>query len=76
VYSIIVKRGDLEHYDLLYKSFSTRVPVIWDRRRRDRRQLNGHSSAGERRGATRRGRPPASWLALGFVVIENDARSR
>ena len=74
MYSIVVKRGDLQRYDLLYKMFSVRVPVIWDRRRHERRQLNSPPSADERRRGTRRGRPPASWVALGFVVIENTTR--
>jgi hypothetical protein len=65
---IIVKRGDVTRYDDLYKTFSARVPVTWDRRRAQRRKQDVQHGADERRTAERRGSPPPSWTALGFVV--------
>lgn len=61
VYCIVVKRGDFQTYDLLYKTFGSRVPVIWDRRERD-----ASSPEPDRRV----GSAPTSWVALGFVVAE------
>ena len=61
MYCVVVKRGDFETYDLLYKTFGSRLPVIWDRRK--------HSTADAQNQDDRRADPPASWAALGFVVI-------
>jgi len=66
---MIVKRGDIERYDVLFKTFSVRVPVSWDRRRTERRKAASTPPDGERRSSERRGSPPPSWKALGFVVI-------
>ena len=67
---LIVKRGDVHGYDALYKTFSTRVPVTWDRRRAERRKQEAERGSDERRTAERRGNPPPSWTALGFVVTK------
>jgi hypothetical protein len=67
---MIVRRGDLERYETLYKAFSARTLVVWDRRRVDRRRRNSEPPEVERRAAERRGAPPPSWTALGFVVAE------
>ena len=72
-YSIIVKRGELEsheRYDLLHKAFGQRVAVTWDRRRGERRREVNPPDPDDRREGQRRGRPIASWRALGFVVID------
>ncbi|NOT27258.1 MAG: hypothetical protein HOP16_14285 [Acidobacteria bacterium] len=68
--SIIVKRGDLERYELLFKTFGQRVTVLWDRRKNQRRQATDVLSSGDRRRAERRGLPGTSWKSLGFVVVE------
>lgn len=63
---IIVRRGDYQQYDRIYRAFGYLVPVIWDRRRTPR------SSDGEAdtRREDRRQPPPVSWVALGFVVVD------
>jgi hypothetical protein len=61
VYCIVVKRGEFQTYDMLYKMFGARLPVIWDRRERE-----VPSPPTDRRV----GSAPASWVALGFVVAE------
>lgn len=64
-YCIIVRRGEFELYDVLYKQFGTRVPVVWDRRR----AKASPPGASEEHDADRRsGTPAPSWVALGFVV--------
>ena len=68
--SIIVKRGDFERYEVLFKSFGQRVSVMWDRRRGQRRQALDPPNADERRRTERRGLPLASWRGLGFVVVD------
>jgi hypothetical protein len=64
---INVRRGDYQQYDRLYKAFGYLVPVVWDRRRTPRPTdgAEGDSPREERRLA-----PPASWVALGFVVVD------
>ena len=68
--SMIVKRGELDKYEQLYKAFGSRVPVVWDRRRANRRRLANAALAEERRRNDRRGSPQASWRLLGFVVTD------
>jgi hypothetical protein len=65
---MIVRRGDFQMYDLLYKTFSARVPVIWDRRQRTAPPDEFAPGDNERR----TDKPPASWIALGFVVVDRD----
>ncbi len=72
-YCIIVKRGDLDLYDLLYHAFAEKAPVILERRRGDRRKGAPGFKASERRLRERREPPQASWKALGFVVVERSA---
>ena len=67
---MIVRRGDLERYDALYKTFSTRILVVWDRRRVDRRRLSEPPPDADRRNRERRGPATTSWTALGFVVAD------
>jgi len=68
MYRMYVKKGDPERYELLYKTFSERLPVIWERRKADRRRNQASPNGEERRRSDRRGPPPATWDALGFVV--------
>jgi hypothetical protein len=72
MHSIVVKRGDFQGYDILHKAFGQKVPVIWERRHGDRRQNAEFTHKQERRCLQRRGAPPASWTALGFVVVERE----
>jgi len=70
MYCIVVKRGEFQQYDVLYKAFGARLPVIWDRRRVEGRDQDPQSTAGEHHSAERRGGMPPSWVALGFVVVD------
>ena len=67
---IIVRRGDFQTYDLLYKAYSHRLPVIWDRRKRP--DITGaEKTTADTSDVERRSSPlPASWAALGFLVVE------
>jgi hypothetical protein len=69
---IVVKRADFQGYDLLHKAFGQKVPVIWERRHTERRQNSDSTYKQDRRNIKRRGAPPASWTALGFVVVERE----
>jgi hypothetical protein len=69
---IVVKRADFQGYDILHKAFGQKVPVIWERRHGERRQNAPDTLTEERRYVKRRGAPPASWTALGFVVVERE----
>jgi hypothetical protein len=68
MYRMIVRRGDPEWYDVLYRTFNERLPVIWERRKRERRKPSP-TLMEERRRAERRGPVPTSWASLGFVVV-------
>jgi hypothetical protein len=71
MYCIVLRRGDYQRYDLLHKTFGSTTPVIWDRRVRERRKTSDTTAmADERRQAERRGPAPTSWMALGFVVVQ------
>jgi hypothetical protein len=73
MHCIIVRRGDFQTYDSLYQIFGSRLPVIWDRRERasPRHRADQPSpNATERRTPG----PPASWVALGFVVVDRPER--
>jgi hypothetical protein len=63
---IVVRKGDFQTFDLLHKAFGVRVPVIWDQRNRSAARQDATPETGERRTGT----APASWVALGFVVID------
>jgi hypothetical protein len=65
MHCIIVRRGDYQQYDQLYRAFGDRLPVLWDRRRPD-----GHGDSATKREPERRQAPPISWVALGFVVVD------
>jgi hypothetical protein len=68
LYCIYVKRGDFQRFDLIHQAFSDKLPVMWERRHADRRRAAQPLDRGERRRGERRGPPPTSWTALGFVV--------
>jgi len=68
MYYIVVKRGDFNTYDLLHKSFGQKTPLLWDRRRTERRAEAGPVTD-ERRHSERRTPNPPSWAALNFVVF-------
>ncbi len=74
MYRMYVKRGDPQHYDLLYNAFSDRVAVVWERRRVERRKAPT-SKEGDRRKSDRRGPLPASWQALGFIVTKIEQKN-
>jgi len=65
---IIVRRGDFQQYDRLYRAFGERVPVLWDPRRRKAPSVNANEAGGRQK--ERRQTPPPSWVALGFVVVD------
>ena len=69
MYCLIVKRGDTGRCDLLYKAFGQKIPVIWERRRGERRNGSADTSIEEQRQNDRRGPPPPIWMALGFTVV-------
>jgi hypothetical protein len=70
MFCIVVKRGEYQRYDSLYKAFGQTTPVVWDRRVRERRRTSAAIPfTEERRQIERRGAAPASWVALGFVVV-------
>ncbi|MGH9312403.1 MAG: hypothetical protein ACRD1S_04305 [Vicinamibacterales bacterium] len=71
MYCIVVKRGDYQQYDVLYRAFGARVPVVWDRRRRAGPDPHPAPGAGINHRPDRRGGIPSSWVALGFVVARH-----
>ena len=70
---IIVRRGAFKDYERLHAAFGHRVPVIWDRRRARNRPLAHADTAPSARHPNRRRKPPVSWTALGFVVVDRPA---
>jgi hypothetical protein len=64
MYCIVVRRGEFQVYDKLHQTFGQRIPVVWDRR--GRAKLTDR----DRERPERRGDPPTSWTALGFVVVD------
>ena len=73
---IVVKRGEFQRFDDLYKAFvpNGAADVVWDRRLRERRKGKEAVERQERRVATRRGPLPVSWTGLSFVVCERRDR--
>ncbi len=70
---IIVRQGAFQQYDRLYAAFGHRVPVVWDRRRARSRQLADADTAPNARQPNRRQKPPLTWTALGFIVVDRPA---
>jgi hypothetical protein len=69
----IVDRQHVPLFEHLYAHFSADpdVEIVWDRRRGERRRPST-ARAPERRGFERRGAPPESWVAVGFVFVPGD----
>jgi hypothetical protein len=69
-YLAVVQRGRDDVYRTLKREFEARaiVEVIWDRRAAERRRETRPVAQERRRGNRRRG-SPATWLALGFVLL-------
>ena len=63
---IIVRQGAYEEYGRLSELLGHEVPVIWDRRP----ARNRPDTAPSARDPNRREKPPPSWTALGFVVVD------
>ena len=64
---IVVKRGEYAAYDLLYKTYGRRLPVVWDRRRLHPPPGADGQSERERRNSA----VPISWTFLNFVVAQD-----
>jgi hypothetical protein len=69
-YLAVVQRGRDDVYRTLKTEFEERaiVDVTWDRRREERRRET-RPVGRERRRANRRRGTPATWQALGFVLV-------
>jgi hypothetical protein len=74
---IVVKRGEFQRFDDLYKVFvpNGAADVVWDRRLRERRKGKASSDVQERRKAERRSPHPVSWTGLGFLVCDRKDRT-
>ncbi len=65
---IIVRQGAFQNYEHLQAAFGHWVPVILDRRRNG--PLDHADTAPSASIPNRRRKPPPSWTALGFVVVD------
>ena len=67
---VIVRRGEVGRFEALATTFygEPEVTVVWDRRQGERRGGRCHPPTPDRRTRDRRGPPPASWIALAFLV--------
>jgi hypothetical protein len=74
---VVVQRGETALAEGLRALAPPGVPVIWDRRERDRRG-SARSIPNDRRRQDRRRLPPAGWSTLRFIVVrtEDSARDR
>jgi hypothetical protein len=71
---LIVRRGQAGVYEQLAAlERYTGVPVLWDRRVRERR-VDPRPVALERRRRDRRRSPPATWTTMGYVLAVSMAR--
>ena len=72
---VIVRRGATERFEFLNTRLAGEpVRISWDRRIADRRQTK-HRMTVERRQGDRRGPPPLTWSAGGFVIARLPADS-
>ena len=69
----IVDRQHMPLFEHLSAHFSADpdVEIVWDRRRGERRCPPTERTP-ERRSFERRGAPPESWVAVGFVFVPGD----
>ena len=65
---VVVQRGETALAEQLRTIAGPSVPVIWDRRDRDRRAFAGPVLL-DRRRQDRRHSPPTTWGALRFLVV-------
>ena len=65
---IIVRHGVFQEYERLYAAYGHLVPVIWDRRA----DLDLDTAPGAKR-VNRREKPPLSWTAFGFLIVDRSA---
>jgi len=71
---VIVRRGQ-DRFRILAEAFAhDAIPVVWDRRTDERRPTDYQAVSAERRLRDRRGIPPVSWTALGYVVADGGLR--
>ncbi len=73
---IIVRRGNVQEYDRLYKAWGHLVPVIWDRRRARNRPAADADTAPSAPYPNRRRKPPITWTAFGFIEVGRPAAWR
>ena len=73
---IIVRRGDVQTYDRLYKAWGHLVPVIWDRRRARSCPVADADTAPSAPYPNRRRTPPLSWTAFGYIEVGRPAAWR
>jgi len=72
---VVVQRGETTLAEGLRALAPPGVPVIWDRRERDRR-VSARPISNERRRHERRRMPPAGWTALRFIVVRTEDTAR
>jgi hypothetical protein len=68
---IVVRRGALRRFEeLTRKTSELPVVVSWDRREEDQRQSSRPIEGADQRKTERRQRPPFTWEAADFVVLD------
>jgi hypothetical protein len=73
---LIVRRGARDRFQKLKeKTKALPVSVVWDSRKEDRRRTAA-DVAEDRRASDRRGKPPFTWDAGDFVVVEKKPRAK
>jgi hypothetical protein len=73
---LIVRRGARARFQKLKeKTKDLPVKVVWDGRKDDRRRASA-DVADDRRASDRRGKPPFTWDAGDFVVVEKPPKSK
>ena len=73
---LIVRRGARDRFlKLKEKTKDLPVKVVWDERKDDRRRASA-GVAEDRRTNDRRGKPPFTWDAGDFVVVEKPPKSK
>ena len=66
---IIVRLGEYEKYDSLKEVFRHGVPIVWDRRCNSEPITYSERDSSDSI-SNRRRKPPTSWTAHGFVVVD------